>query len=68
MTGPTSFETFYYRKVGLGEGCGCAERIIDTRDFDRQAGPRRWPVMPARFSWRQFAAKYGLLSRPDAPD
>lgn len=32
-----SFEKFYYTKVGLGEGCGCAERIIDVRDLDRLA-------------------------------
>ena len=32
---PETFEAFYYRKVGLGEGCGCAERVIDTRDLDR---------------------------------
>ena len=29
-----SFERFYYEKVALGEGCGCAERIIGTRDLD----------------------------------
>lgn len=68
MTGPTSFETFYYRKVGLGEGCGCAERIIDAYEFDRCARRQRAAAWPARFSWRRFAAKYGLLSRPDAPD
>jgi len=32
-----SFETFYYKKVGLGEACGCAERIIDAYEFDRKA-------------------------------
>ena len=32
---PQKFETFYYNKVGLGEGCGCAERIIDAHEFDR---------------------------------
>ena len=32
-----SFETFYYNKVGLGEGCGCAERIIDNHEIDRLA-------------------------------
>ena len=29
-----SFERFYYEKVALGEGCGCAEQIIGTRDLD----------------------------------
>ncbi|WP_075995750.1 hypothetical protein [Salaquimonas pukyongi] len=33
-----SFEKFYYDKVGLGEGCGCAERIIDVHEFNRLAG------------------------------
>lgn len=37
-----SFEKFYYDKVGLGEGCGCAERIIDVRDLERLAN--RAPV------------------------
>jgi len=29
-----SFERFYFEKVALGEGCGCAEQIIGTRDLD----------------------------------
>ena len=33
-----SFEKFYYTKVGLGEGCGCAERVIDMHEFNRLAG------------------------------
>ena len=33
-----SFEHFYYTKVGLGEGCGCAERVIDVHEFERLAG------------------------------
>ena len=32
-----SFERFYYAKVALGEGCGCAEQIIGTRDLERHA-------------------------------
>ena len=32
-----SFERFYYEKVALGEGCGCAEQIIGTRDLDRRS-------------------------------
>jgi hypothetical protein len=35
------FETFYYNKVGLGEGCGCAERIIDNHEIDRLAQARK---------------------------
>lgn len=33
-----SFEKFYYNKVGLGEGCGCAERVIDVYEFNRLSG------------------------------
>lgn len=35
---PESFEKFYYTKVGLGEACGCAEKIIDVYEFNRRAG------------------------------
>lgn len=38
---PESFEKFYYNKVGLGEGCGCAERIIDNHEIDRLARDRQ---------------------------
>ncbi len=32
-----SFERFYYEKVALSEGCGCAEQIIGTRDLEARA-------------------------------
>ena len=32
-----SFERFYYQKIALGEGCGCAERIIGTRDLEARS-------------------------------
>jgi hypothetical protein len=32
-----SFERFYYERVGIGEGCGCAELIIGTHDHDTRA-------------------------------
>lgn len=35
---PESFEKFYYDKVATGEGCGCAERIIDVHEFNRLSG------------------------------
>lgn len=35
---PESFEKFYYTKVGLGEACGCAEKVIDVYEFNRLAG------------------------------
>ena len=28
------FERFYYTKVALGEGCGCAEHVTRMRDLD----------------------------------
>lgn len=31
------FERFYYEKVGLGEGCGCAEYVTRLRDLDALA-------------------------------
>lgn len=42
-----SFERFYYEKVGLGEGCGCAEHVTRIRDLDalgqRMASGRTGP-------------------------
>ncbi|WP_299351583.1 hypothetical protein [uncultured Shimia sp.] len=35
------FQKFYYRKVALGEGCGCAERVIDVHEFDRLSSKPR---------------------------
>ncbi|MBE1283914.1 MAG: hypothetical protein GJ676_11435 [Rhodobacteraceae bacterium] len=66
MQRPESFEKFYFTKVGLGEACGCAEKVIDVYEFNRKSGA---PARPAarrkpRFSWRSFGLKYGLLSRP----
>jgi hypothetical protein len=29
-----SFERFYYEKIALGEGCGCAEHVTRTRELD----------------------------------
>ena len=63
---PEDFEKFYYAKVGLGEGCGCAERVIDVHEFDRLAGKsKRWlPAFPQRGAWRRFLNRAGLTSRP----
>ena len=67
---PEDFQKFYYAKVGLGEGCGCAERVIDMHEFDRQARRPKLclPLMPARGSFRRFLQKAGLTSRPARPD
>ncbi|MGA9254589.1 MAG: hypothetical protein WBV71_19355 [Roseobacter sp.] len=63
---PEDFEKFYYAKVGLGEGCGCAEKVIDVHEFDRLAGKSRlWrPTLPRPGAWRRFLNKAGLTSRP----
>lgn len=68
MQKPESFENFYYKKVGLGEACGCAERAIDMYEFDRTAGGRKGArTGRRRFSLKSFALKYGLLSRRRTP-
>ena len=63
-----SFEKFYYAKVGLGEGCGCAERVIDVHEFNRLAGkPKRAFRMAKpdlRASLRRFLNAAGLSRRP----
>lgn len=65
---PEEFETFYYTKVGLGEGCGCAEKVIDVHEFNRLAGsPKRLTgLLPRKGAWRRFLNKAGLTSRPKA--
>jgi hypothetical protein len=35
-----SFEHFYLTKVGLGEGCGCAEHVTRIREIDTYAANR----------------------------
>lgn len=67
MKKPESFDKFYYAKVGLGEACGCAEKIIDVYEFNRKGGAvlghRTVGKKPLRRSLRSFALKYGLISR-----
>lgn len=64
----TDFQKFYFDKVATGEGCGCAERIIDVHEFNRLAGSRRRIrariALPTRASFRLFLLKAGLASRP----
>lgn len=68
MQRPESFEKFYYTKVGLGEACGCAEKIIDVYEFNRTGGAANKPGAVSgrkkRRSWRSLALKFGLISRP----
>jgi len=70
MAKTESFANFYFKKVGLGEACGCAERAIDMYEFDRQSKQPGMESGKRRFSWKGFALKYGLVSRhkpsPDA--
>lgn len=60
------FQKFYYAKVGLGEGCGCAERVIDMHEFDRLAGKPgvRLAWLPRKGAWWRFLNKAGLTTRP----
>ncbi len=53
---PEDFEKFYYRYVGKGEACGCAEKIIDVHEFNRLAGrhgeePARQPQLFGFLKW-----------------
>lgn len=65
---PEDFQKFYYDKVGLGEGCGCAEKVIDVHEFNRLTGKNRLALSwrPKRGSWRRFLNKAGLTARPKA--
>ncbi|WP_171211971.1 MULTISPECIES: hypothetical protein [unclassified Ruegeria] len=67
MQNPESFEKFYFAKVGMGEACGCAERVIDVFEFNRKGGAQTKSEVqqekPRRRSFRGWAVKYGLLSR-----
>ncbi|WP_372571024.1 hypothetical protein [Ruegeria jejuensis] len=64
----TDFQKFYFEKVAMGEGCGCAERIIDVHEFNRLAGSRPRPRLRlphlSRAGFRRFLQKAGLTSRP----
>lgn len=67
MQNPESFEKFYFAKVGMGEACGCAERVIDVFEFNRKGGAQSQKALKQdrrkRRSFRSWAVKYGLLSR-----
>ncbi len=67
MQKPERFEKFYFAKVGMGEACGCAERVIDVYEFNRKGGAQAKQALKQdkrkRRSFRSWALKYGLLSR-----
>ena len=71
MSKDQSFEKFYFDKVATGEGCGCAERIIDVHEFNRLAGRSRLrlPLLarPTRAGFRRFLQKAGLTTRAKTP-
>jgi hypothetical protein len=56
-----SFEHFYLTKVGLGEGCGCAEHVTRIREIDayanRGAGSTSTATAARPLAWltRMFA-------------
>ncbi len=63
-----SFERFYYEKVGLGEGCGCAEHVTRIRDLDalgeRLAGGRSRPsVLSTAIGWLRGAFRRRAQAR-----
>lgn len=65
------FTKFYYEKVATGEGCGCAERVIDVYEAERLAGKAMRHVsfrLPRKGDFRRFLAKAGLTSRPKTPE
>ena len=71
MQKPEDFSKFYYAKVGMGEACGCAEKIIDVYEFNRRGGKAERTngrLNQPAFSWRRMLRKYGLLSRPKTPE
>lgn len=55
------FQKFYFEKVASGEGCGCAEKIIDAHEFKRLALTPKFRA--PKFSWTRFLQKAGLYSR-----
>lgn len=67
MQSPDRFDKFYFAKVGLGEACGCAERVIDVFEFNRKGGAQTKETLKQdkrkRRSLRAWGLKYGLLSR-----
>ena len=58
---PQDFEAFYYRYVGKGEACGCAERIIDVHEFNRLAGPRAQSLESRRSTFARARAWFRRL-------
>ncbi len=65
MQRPEDFTKFYYTKVGLGEACGCAEKVIDVYEFNRKAGTSEAEqVTKQKRSLATMLRRLGLLPRP----
>ncbi len=60
---PESFEKFYYAKVGLGEGCGCAERVIDVYEFNRLSNEPSAEIRPRGLGIADFFRRLSLKFR-----
>lgn len=70
MQKPEDFSKFYYTKVGLGEACGCAEKVIDIYEFNRKAGGPAVSdrnALTSKVSFRTRLRRLGLLPRPKRP-
>ena len=66
MQKPEDFSKFYYTKIGMGEACGCAERVIDVYEFNRKGGQqtsKEIALTAPRRSLPSLLRRYGLLSR-----
>lgn len=64
-----SYERFYYEKIALGEGCGCAEHVTRMRELDAYAdGTLRRPPSTFRpLAALAFIASKLRLSRKRKP-
>ena len=58
-----SFEHFYLTKVGLGEGCGCAEHVTRIREIDSYAEGRVRPIVATSIVPPIFALVARLFRR-----
>lgn len=58
-----SFERFYYEKIALAEGCGCAEHVTRMRDIDALASNHLVSAPRFAFAGRFRAASAALLAR-----
>jgi hypothetical protein len=58
-----SFEHFYLTKVGLGEGCGCAEHVTRIREIDSYAESRNRAIAATSIMPPIFARVARLFRR-----